>query len=308
MSYDDQGRFTLRFSAPADLGALVEAALKEAKDALFRAGRPQVSTADALVEIARRSLGAVESINRRDAYRTYIHLDTAGGWLTGRPRLPQQITDKLTCDGILQPVWHTHGAPVNVGRAQRIVPTRTRRLVEDRDRGCRFPGCAATTHVECHHLIHWTDGGPTDTTNLASLCSYHHDTHHDGEFTITGDADDPAGLTFTTRGGFPIRPGPTFTTPTDPTIPTPTFTTPTDPPPQPPGSPGSPEPSGPSGPSGPPAPPPPTATYRGPTGESLNLRWVTFHESPEPETCPETGEAGVLPRPCEPVAIWTPWA
>jgi len=266
MSYDDQGRFTLRFSAPGDLGALVEAALKEAKDALFRAGRPQVSTADALVEIARRSLGAVESINRRDAYRTYVHLDTAGGWLTGRPRLPQQITDKLTCDGILQPVWHTHGAPVNVGRAQRIVPTRTRRLVEDRDRGCRFPGCAATTHVECHHLIHWTDGGPTDTTNLASLCSYHHDTHHDGEFTITGDADDPAGLTFTTRGGFPIRPGPTFTTPTDPR-------------PKPPGSPGSP---GLSEPSWPAAPPPPTATYRGPTGESLSLRWVTFHEPREP--------------------------
>ncbi|HYV77827.1 MAG TPA: DUF222 domain-containing protein, partial [Streptosporangiaceae bacterium] len=46
MSYDDQGRFTLRFSAPGDLGALVEAALKEAKDALFRAGRPQVSMAD----------------------------------------------------------------------------------------------------------------------------------------------------------------------------------------------------------------------------------------------------------------------
>jgi len=270
MSYDEQGRFTLRFSAPADLGALVEAALKEAKDALFRAGRPQVSMADALVEIARRSLGAVESINRRDAYRTYVHLDTGGGWLTGRPRLPQQITDKLTCDGILQPVWHTDGAPVNVGRAQRIVPTRTRRLVEDRDRGCRFPGCAATTHVECHHLIHWTDGGPTDTTNLASLCSYHHDTHHDGEFTITGDADDPAGLTFTTRGGFPIRPGPTLTTPTIPT-----FTTPTDPPPQPPGSPGSLEPSR------PPAPPPPTATYRGPTGDTLNLRWVTFHEPRE---------------------------
>jgi len=266
MSYDDQGRFTLRFSAPADLGALVEAALKEAKDALFRAGRPQVSTADALVEIARRSLGAVESINRRDAYRTYIHLDTAGGWLTDRPRLPQQITDKLTCDGILQPVWHTHGAPVNVGRAQRIVPTRTRRLVEDRDRGCRFPGCAATTHVECHHLIHWTDGGPTDTTNLASLCTYHHDTHHDGEFTITGDANDPTGLTFITRGGFPIRPGPTFTTPTDP----------------PPGSPRPPGSSEPSEPSEPSAPPPPTATYRGPTGESLSLRWVTFHEPREP--------------------------
>jgi len=208
-----------------------------------------------MVQIAQRSLGAVESINRRDAYRTYVHLDTEGGWLTGRPRLPAQITDKVTCDGILQPVWHTAGAPVNVGRAQRIVPTRTRRLVEDRDRGCRFPGCTAT-NVECHHLIHWADGGTTDTWNLCCLCAFHHDSHHDGDFTITGNADDPAGLTFTSRGGFPIRPGPTFTTPTDP---------PTQPPPGSPGSPGSPD------------SPPPTIAYRGPTGETLNLGWVTFH-------------------------------
>ena len=216
MTRDEWGRFCLRFTAPADLGALVEAALKEAKDALFRAGCPEVTWGDAMVEIARRSLGAVESINRRDAYRTYVHLDTEGGWLTGRPRLPVHITKKLTCDGIAQPVWHTQGAPVNVGRAQRIVPARTRRLVEDRDRGCRYPGCVASAHCECHHLIHWVDGGPTDTWNLCSLCDFHHDGHHDGEFTIVGNADDPAGLTFTTRHGFPISTGPTFTTPTNP--------------------------------------------------------------------------------------------
>jgi hypothetical protein len=40
MSHDQWGRFTLRFSAPADLGALVQAALTEAKDALFSAGQP----------------------------------------------------------------------------------------------------------------------------------------------------------------------------------------------------------------------------------------------------------------------------
>jgi hypothetical protein len=34
MSHDEWGRFTMRFTASADLGALVEAALKEAKDAL----------------------------------------------------------------------------------------------------------------------------------------------------------------------------------------------------------------------------------------------------------------------------------
>ena len=254
MSQDQYGRFTMRFSAPADLGALVEAALREAKDALFKAGRPEVTFGDAMVEIAQRSLGAVESINRRDAYRTYVHLDTEGGWLTGQPRLPAHLAKKLTCDGILQPLWTTQGAPVNVGRAQRIVPARTRRLVQDRDRGCRFPGCTST-RVECHHLIHWVDGGPTNTTNLCALCSFHHDTHHTGDFTITGDADDPGGLTFTTRNGFLIKPGPTFTTPTKP---------------QPPGSAGS------------PAPPPPVTAYRGPSGDTLSLRWVTFHEPREP--------------------------
>jgi len=257
MFHDQWGRFTLRLTAPADLGALVEAALKEAKDALFRAGRPAVTMGDAMVEIAQRSLGAVESINRRDAFRTYVHLDTEGGWLTGKPRLPKHVTEKLTCDGILQPVWHTQGAPVNVGRAQRIVPTRTRRLVEDRDRGCRFPGCAATAHCECHHLIHWVDGGPTDTWNLCCLCPFHHDAHHGGEFTIAGNADDPGGLTFTTKSGFPIRPGPTFITPT--------FITPTD--------------------------PlsalvttasPATASYRGPSGDTFSLRWVTFGEPRAP--------------------------
>jgi hypothetical protein len=294
MSHDEWGRFTLRLSAPADLGALVEAALKEAKDALFATGRPEVTWADAMVEIANRSLDAIGSINRRDAYRTYIHLDTEGGWLTGRPRLPAHLTAKLTCDGIIQPVWHTQGAPVNVGRAQRIVPTRTRRLVEDRDRGCRFPGCASNSHVECHHLTHWADGGPTDTFNLACLCPYHHDTHHDGDFTITGDADNPGGLTFTTRGGFAIRPGPTFTTPA------------TSPRPLQPVRPQSPQPVRPQSPLSPSAGtctgtgtgtgtgtepcaglapaqgPPPSPSYRGPTGETLNLRWVTFHEPREP--------------------------
>jgi len=265
MSHDQWGRFTLRFSAPADLGALVEAALKEAKDALFKTGRPQVSMGDAMVQIAARSLGAVDSINRRDAYRTYVHLDTEGGWLTGKPRLPQHIVKKLTCDGILQPVWHTQGAPVNVGRAQRIVPARTRRLVEDRDRGCRFPGCTATAYLECHHLIHWADAGPTDTFNLACLCPFHHDGHHDREFTIAGNADDPDGLVFTTKGGFPIRPGPTFTTPTHPaTASTSTSTS---------APPGAPQ-----------APPglPATTPYRGPSGETLNLRWLDFGQPHEP--------------------------
>ena len=40
-----------------DDGAIVDAALREARDALFHAGHPDVTWADALVEVAHRSLG-----------------------------------------------------------------------------------------------------------------------------------------------------------------------------------------------------------------------------------------------------------
>src|SRR6478752_7545291 len=226
MGLDADGRFRLRYDAPAEVGALVESALAEAKDHLFHAltpdglepdrqllngdvlhpswtevdgGRPRVTWADALIVLATRSLDAAGSDGsggaaRRARYRVQVHLDTDGGWLTGRPRLPQHITNQLTCDGTLTPVWETDGHPVNVGRAHRVVPHRTRVLVLDRDRGCRFPGCASTHHLEIHHLQHWRDGGPTDTSNLLALCTFHHDGHHRGEFTLTGDPTHPDGL------------------------------------------------------------------------------------------------------------------
>ncbi|GAB95551.1 hypothetical protein BJY21_001097 [Kineosphaera limosa] len=104
-----------------------------------REGKPRVSLAEGLAELTQRALAAVDSSARRDHYRVYIHLDTDGGWLTGQPRLPAHIVEKMTCDGLLQPVWETHGTPVNVGRSHRTVPQRVRRLLDDRDRGCRYP-------------------------------------------------------------------------------------------------------------------------------------------------------------------------
>ncbi len=226
------GRFTLRYDAPSDIGALVEAALEEAKDWLFQqrssegtdhgpscpvdaatpAERGRVTWADALAVLANRSLDAVEVTGRRSKYRVNVFLDTDGGWLGGKPRLPRHVVDGLTCDGQLVPVWLTEGVPVNVGRAHRVVPERTRRLVVDRDRGCRFPGCAATAFVEIHHLVHWADGGPTDLDNLMSLCPFHHDGHHRREFTISGDPTRHDGLVFRSARGLligpPIRPRP----------------------------------------------------------------------------------------------------
>ena len=60
----------------------------------------------------------------------------------------------ICCDTIVSTVNEANGIPVSVGRTQRTVPERTRRLVILRDRGCRVPGCDADRFLHVHHVIH----------------------------------------------------------------------------------------------------------------------------------------------------------
>jgi hypothetical protein len=249
-SFDDDGRFSLHLNAPADQGALISKAISEARDALFHAGHPDVTWLDAFVEVCNRSLGTITSPSRRDRYRVYLHLNTdddggpAHAWLNGGPQLPDAIRDMLLCDGVVQPVWHTGGLPVNVGRARYIVPNHTRRLILDRDRTCRHPSCPANTHLQVHHIIEWTRNGRTDTENLAGLCPRHHSAYHRGEFSISGNANTPGGLTFYDARGRPI---PNAAQPNPPNRP-------------------------------PPAPPPGTR-YAHPTGERFDTLWLTLTDT-----------------------------
>ena len=145
----------------------------------------------------------------------YVHLDVEGGWLSGRPRLPGHLVDKLTCAGTVQPVWQQGGVPVSVGRALRIVPERTRRLVLDRDRGLPFSRvCGA---VRIWRSITWSTG-PTGAgrtwRNLVGLCPFHHDAHHRGEFSIGGDANTCGRVGVPGPGRVPDRAGPDLRTDT----------------------------------------------------------------------------------------------
>ena len=103
---------------------------------------------------------------------------------------------------------------MNVGRAFRTVPDRTRMVIEERDRGCRVPGCDRSRWLHVHHIEHWEDGGASDTHNLLALCRRHHRLHHLGHLGIAGDADDPDGVIFTDQRGWrlngcgrPVPPG-----------------------------------------------------------------------------------------------------
>ncbi|MEO6628394.1 MAG: DUF222 domain-containing protein [Aquihabitans sp.] len=221
MGNNDDGSWWFRGRLPADEGAVLAGAIRAARDDLYRqaleglpdgAPRPVVTMADALLATAEGSLRAGEArYPGSDRYRIYAHLqagiDPGGPDLLSLhlgPLLPEHLRRLHTCDATIRPVWEREGTPVNVGRDQRIVPRRIRRLIEHRDQGCAVPGCHLTTGLECHHIVHWEDGGPTDTSNLVTLCRRHHRLHHLKALQIWGNPDQPGtaeALTFANHHG-----------------------------------------------------------------------------------------------------------
>jgi hypothetical protein len=238
----DQWRASIRL--PADEGAVVEAALRASRDRLHDAqrvaakeraaaeGRPTTGTdaelgvarvgwADALVGMSHSVLhhdAAGAEVSSRPGVLVHLQAPVDGDrWraeLHMGPALPPAMRRYLTCDGDVAAVWHRDGHPVQVGRSQRIVSRRVRRLVEHRDGGCRVPGCDSTLWIEVHHIIHWEDHGDTVTWNLLCLCGHHHRLHHQGLLGIAGDADEPDGVVFTTATGQILEPSGTPTPPT----------------------------------------------------------------------------------------------
>jgi hypothetical protein len=66
---------------------------------------------------------------------------------------------------------------------------RQRAALDERDRGCVFPGChAPPTWCDAHHLIpHHPPDGPTLMSNLALVCRFHHHAIHEGGWTLQRD-------------------------------------------------------------------------------------------------------------------------
>ena len=218
----DAHRWRLTGEFDLDTGQLIENALLRAREDLWERGQRTISQADCLREIIERFHDGIDSPLRRDRAKIWLHLDvaSAGALTPAGVRIPDAVRDKICCDGIIQPVWERDGVPFNLGRARHIVPERTRRIVMLRDQGCRVPGCNHDRIIDIHHIIHWIDGGRTDTWNLVALCPRHHRLHHQGKLGITGNADDPDGLVFTDLHGRRLEPTRAPTPPTE--IPRPT--------------------------------------------------------------------------------------
>lgn len=196
IGYDDDGMFTMHVSLLPDEGArlmqAIDALLPEDTSRTFDERR-----ADGLME-----LGSTESRTE-----VVLHLDAdappqveAGN--SGRIGVSAQSARRLACDCSTVEMTHDSqsGRVLDLGRKTRKISKALRRALSERDRGCRFPGCA-NRRVDNHHIVHWQDGGETNMVNLCQLCRAHHVLVHEGGYRIEASAHDLHELTFYTSAG-----------------------------------------------------------------------------------------------------------
>ncbi|CAN5277060.1 hypothetical protein BH09ACT10_BH09ACT10_24840 [soil metagenome] len=76
---------------------------------------------------------------------------------------------------------------LNVGRSHRLATVKQRQAVLARQhRQCAAPGCK-NTHLEMHHVIWYSEGGPTDLDYLIGLCRKCHLLIHAKKFFVNTD-------------------------------------------------------------------------------------------------------------------------
>lgn len=149
-----------------------------------------------------------------------IHTDSenteADPHLDGGPAVTDTDVDEAVCGGSTRTVCHhksKRGPAMTWGRKRRLPTRALLRMLFERDRGCRHPGCGRTRHLHAHHVRFWRDGGTTDPDNLVLLCSAHHRALHNGEFAIITRGHQR--FTFHRTDGTLIETAPTTQTPGD---------------------------------------------------------------------------------------------
>jgi len=224
---DDDGMVVVRGRLSPEVGAVVQRALEAASDQLYQESAaaddahgmaqevtPSQRRADALGLLAESALAhELDRGTAGDRCQVVLHVEgdslqadgDAGQAVledAGGAYVSAETSRRLACDAAVVVMRHApDGTTLDVGRKRRTIPPAIRRALAARDRGCRFPGCAAK-FCDAHHIRHWADGGSTRLDNLVFLCRRHHRAVHEEAFTVrryeNGD------LTFGRPDGVPI--------------------------------------------------------------------------------------------------------
>ena len=145
--------------------------------------------ADALALIAESALhGDLDPGAPGERYQVVVHVDAAvledadrvgHSVLEDGVRVSAETSQRLACDASRVVMRHDRqGRVVEVGARTRTIPPALQRVLQHRDRHCRFPGCSVRV-CQSHHIHHWAAGGPTTLSNLTRLCRRHHRTVHE---------------------------------------------------------------------------------------------------------------------------------
>jgi Domain of unknown function (DUF222)/HNH endonuclease len=103
--------------------------------------------------------------------------------------LSADVLRRLACEAKVRLAVDRDGITLDLGRTTRVPSPALAAAVLRRDEGCRFPGCGVRRFLQIHHIVPWTEGGPTDLSNLAGHCMRDHLRLHHGGWELTGDAN-----------------------------------------------------------------------------------------------------------------------
>ncbi len=177
------------------------AALKTAIDSLSKRHAPddertpRQRRADALTEIVFHAMDEGK-LPKRNGVRPHITVTTTLEGLKGElgatashlehgMPISSKTVERLACDGCLSRVLMADSVVIDVGHATRSISPSQRRALRVRDKHCSFPGCdRPVSWTNPHHVEFWSRGGPTNMSNLISLCFFHHRCVHEGGWQI----------------------------------------------------------------------------------------------------------------------------
>jgi hypothetical protein len=207
LRFDDRRRM-LTGVLPEDQYAVVKGSLVARASRRRKAQAPlDQRMADALVALCKREGdgkrsqdggGAVRAGGmRRNRPTVVVHADLAflaggegGAELDVLGPVSREVARRLACDAKIHlSADGPSGQSLNLGRTRRDPSDPQRIEIRRRDKGCRFPGCTHTEFTDVHHVLHWSNGGATDLSNLVELCDQHHRFVHEMGWRISGDAN-----------------------------------------------------------------------------------------------------------------------
>ena len=211
--------YHLQGQIPDTDGALVELAIRR----LAEKASPDPETglydsfetrcADALVQLASSKLGTDNDVDRTTVVIHASASDLSSARIEDGPVISAESLKRVLCGTRFQLVEEDgEGRVVAAHKVGRTAPPWQRRVLFDRDRHCRFPGCSSTYWLHPHHIVHYTDDGETTLDNQVFICGRHHRFVHEHKWRIEGDPASvlrfitPDGRVF--ESGIPKKPPP----------------------------------------------------------------------------------------------------